>query len=265
MEQLPKISVITPTLNQGRFIERTIRSIHGQGYPNLEHIVMDGGSTDGTLDILKQYEDRLQWFSEKDAGQADAINRGIERSSGEIITYLNSDDVYEAGALQRVARFFTGHRDAKWLTGKCRILDEQDAEVRRSITAYKNLLLRHFSYSLLLITNPISQPSTFWRREVVDNIGLLNTNEHYVMDYEYWLRIGRKYPLSVLDEYLAGFRVYSDSKTSSSFLMSFRQELDVAKKYSSSRGLLALHRLSYLGISAVYLILNSIDRTKRQR
>lgn len=265
MKLLPKISVITPTLNQGRFIERTIRSIHGQGYPNLEHIVVDGGSTDGTLDILKRYEDRLQWSSEKDAGQADAINRGIGRSSGEIITYLNSDDIYETGALLRVAESFAKNPDAQWLTGRCRIINEQDLEVRRAITAYKNFLLDRYSYALLLVTNPLSQPSTFWRRNVVDEIGLFDMNEHYVMDYDYWLRIGSKYPPLVLKDYLAGFRVYAASKTSSTFLRSFREELEIAKKYSPSRGLLALHRLSYLGISAVYLVLNTIARFRRTR
>jgi glycosyltransferase involved in cell wall biosynthesis len=265
MERMPKISVITPTLNQGRFIERTIRSVLEQEYPDLEFIVMDGGSTDGTLDILKRYQGSLRWFSEKDAGQADAINKGMARSSGEIIAYLNSDDVYEPGALKRVAAYFADHPEAMWVTGKCRIIDESEAEVRRPITAYKNFLLRRMSYPLLLVTNPISQPSTFWRRRVVDEIGLFDTNEHYVMDYDYWLRICRKHPPAVLDDYLSAFRVYTTSKTSSSFLTSFRQELEVAKNYTPSRVLIALHWLSYLGIASAYLVLNSLARLKRQK
>ena len=260
----PRITIITPSFNQARFIERTIRSVLDQGYPNLEYIVVDGCSTDGTVDILKQYEGRLKWTSEKDKGQTEAINKGIGRSTGDIIAYLNSDDVYEPGALRRVADFFHTHPETLWLTGKCRIIDEQDRELRRPITAYKNFLLRHFSYSLLLVTNPVSQPATFWRRSAVKEFGLFDENEHLVMDYDYWLRIGKKYPLAVLNEYLAGFRVYAASKTSSSYLTTFNREMELARKYSDSYLLNSLHRLSYLGIAAAYFCLNSLTGRRRR-
>jgi len=261
----PRISVIMPSYNHRRFIARSIDSVLDQRYPDLELIVVDGGSIDGTVEVLKQYGEKLRWISEKDAGQADAINKGLRMATGAIVAYLNSDDVYAPGALHRIAEHFRSHPETRWLTGKCRIIDEQDREMRRPITAYKNCLLRRFSYSLLLVTNPISQPSTFWRRDVIDEIGFFDTKEHYVMDYDYWLRIGKKYPLTVLEEYLAEFRVYTSSKTSSAFLTSFRQELEVAKKHSSSRGLLALHWLSYLGIAASYLVLNSFARLRRKQ
>lgn len=265
MEQYPKVSIITPSYNQGPFIERTIRSVLDQGYPNLEYIVMDGGSADGTIDILRRYEGRLTWISEQDKGQADAINKGIGRATGDIVAYLNSDDVYESGSLQRVAEHFRAHRETMWITGKCRIIDEQDRETRRPITAYKNFLLRHFSYSLLLVTNPVSQPATFWRREAVKEFGLFDENEHLVMDYEYWLRIGKKYPLTVLDEYLAGFRVYASSKTSRLFLTTFKREMELARNYSDSLLLNGLHRLSYLGIAAAYLVLNTLAGSRVRR
>ena len=261
----PRITIVTPSYNQGPFIERTIRSVLDQGYPNLEYIVMDGGSMDGTIDILKKYEGRLTWVSEKDKGQADAINKGIGRATGDIIAYLNSDDVYEAGALSRIAEHFSTRPGTMWLTGKCRIIDEQDRETRRPITAYKNFLLRHYSYSLLLVTNPVSQPATFWRREAVKEFGLFDENEHLVMDYDYWLRIGKKYPLAVLNEYLAAFRVYGSSKTSRSFLTTFKREMELARRYSDSRLINGLHRLSYVGIAAAYLCLNSLaGRRARQ-
>ena len=265
MPSMPTITVITPSFNQARFIERTIRSVLDQDYPNLEYIVIDGGSRDGTIDILRKYEGRLTWISEMDKGQADAINKGIKRSSGDIIAYLNSDDVYEPGALQTVAEHFSAHPETMWLTGKCRIIDEKDREIRRPITAYKNFLLRHYRYPLLLVTNPVSQPATFWRRDVVEEFGLFDENEHLVMDYDYWLRIGKKYPLARLDEYLAAFRVYAASKTSSSFLTTFRREMALARKHSSSTLLNLLHWISYIGISAAYLILNSRARLKRKR
>jgi glycosyltransferase involved in cell wall biosynthesis len=265
MAGTPKISIITPSFNQGQFIERTIKSILDQKYPNLEYIVMDGGSTDGTIDILKRYEGLLQWISEKDKGQANAINKGIARSTGDIIAYLNSDDVYEAGALSRVADHFSTRPGTLWLTGKCRIIDEQDREIRRPITAYKNFLLRHYSYSLLLVTNPVSQPATFWRRDAVKEFGLFDENEHLVMDYDYWLRIGKKYPLAVLNVYLAAFRVYATSKTSRSFLTTFKREMELARRYSDSRLINGLHRLSYAGIAAAYLCLNSLAGRRARR
>jgi glycosyltransferase involved in cell wall biosynthesis len=254
----PKISIITPSYNQGPFIERTIRSILDQNYLNLEYIVMDGGSTDGTIDILKKYGERLKWISRPDEGQSDAINKGIAMATGDIIAYLNSDDVYEPGALERVAECFSAHPESMWLTGRCRIIDEDDYEVRKPITAYKNALLRCFSYRLLLVTNPISQPATFWRRGIVEEFGAFDRGEHLVMDYEYWLRIGRKYRPAIVDDYLARFRVHAASKTSSSFLTTFRREMEIAKRYSDSTALNALHYLSYRGISSIYLLLNSL-------
>jgi len=262
MGLLPKISIITPTLNQGRFIERTIESVLNQGYPNLEYIVVDGGSRDGTIDILKKYEKRLVWISGKDRGQADAINKRIRKSTGDIMAYLNSDDVYEKGALKRVGEYCVAHPAVMWMTGKCRIIDEQDREARGMITGYKNFLLKHFSYNVLLVTNPISQPATFWRREIVDEMGLFDISEHLIMAYEYWLRIGRKYRPGILDEYLASFRVYSASKTSRLFLTTFRREMEIARRYSGSASLNALHYLNYLGISSMYLLMNALSRTR---
>ena len=265
LHELPRISIITPSWNQGPFIERTVRSVLDQGYPNLEYIVMDGGSTDGTIDILRKYEGRLTWVSEKDKGQADAINKGIARSTGDIIAYLNSDDVYEPGALHRVAEHFRTHPETMWLTGQCRIINEKDREIRRPITAYKNFLLRHYRYPLLLVTNPVSQPATFWRRDAVKEFGLFDENEHLVMDYDYWLRIGKKYPPAVMNGYLAGFRVYAASKTSSSFLTTFKREMELARRYSGSPLLNGLHRISYVFIAAAYLVLNAAGRHCNKR
>jgi glycosyltransferase involved in cell wall biosynthesis len=265
MSTIPKITIITPSFNQGKFIERTIKSVLDQDYPNLEYLVMDGGSSDETIDILKKYEPRLTWISEKDKGQADAINKGIKMSTGDIVAYLNSDDIYEPYTLREVAQYFTQHAGTMWLTGKCRIIDKEDREARGMITHYKNFLLRHYSYNMLLVTNPISQPATFWRRSAINEFGLFNVNEHLVMDYDYWLRIGKKYPLAVLNKYLASFRVYASSKTSSSFLTTFRREMMLARKHSSSILLNSMHWISYICIAAAYLVLNSSARLNRKR
>ena len=265
MPELPRISVVTPSYNQHRFIERTIRSVLDQGYPGLELIVVDGGSTDGTVDVLKRYGDRLRWVSERDDGQADAINKGIRMATGEIIAYLNSDDLYETGALHTVGRYFAEHPEALWLTGFCRIVDEQDREIRRPITAWKNFLLCRFSYDLLLVTNPVSQPATFWRKAAMSVAGPFDKGQHFVMDYDFWLRLGRLRAPAVIERYLAAFRVYRTSKTSSSFLRSFRQELEVAKRYSSSSFLNFLHWLNYFGIASVYLLLDTLSRMRPKR
>ena len=263
MKTLPKLSIITPSLNQVAFIERTIRSVLDQGYPDLEYLVIDGGSTDGTIDILKHYEHRLKWISEKDEGQADAINKGILRATGDIIAYLNSDDVFEEGALRRVGEYFTAHPEAMWLTGKCRIIDEHDREIRGMITAYKNFLLRHYSYEMLLVTNPISQPATFWKRGLVREFGLFDKNEHLVMDYEYWLRIGRRYGPGILDDYLARFRVHGGAKTVSTNFSNFKQELAVAKKYSRSKTVRMFHYANYAMIVAAYVSMAFLSRMVR--
>ncbi|MBI5562037.1 MAG: glycosyltransferase [Deltaproteobacteria bacterium] len=261
-EQPARITVITPSYNQGRFIERTIKSVIGQGYPNLEYIVVDNGSTDETVSILKRYGGLLKWTSEKDAGQSDAINKGVRQATGEIVAYLNSDDVYEPGALARVADWFAANPAAKWLTGRCRIIGEDDREERGFITAYKNFLLDHYSYSILLMTNCISQPATFMRKEVFAEFGLFDVNQHRVMDYEFWLRVGARHDPGILKEYLASFRVYRASKTSSAFRKTFREELCAARRHSHSRVLNGAHYLNYIGICAAYSALSMISRRR---
>lgn len=262
MRTPPRITVITPSYNQGPFIERTIKSVLTQDYPDLEYIVVDGGSTDETVGILKGYGGSLRWVSEKDRGQTDAINKGIRMSSGDIVAYLNSDDVYEKGALKRVSEYFIAHPEARWATGLCRIIDEDGGERRGAITAYKNFLLRRYSYNILLVANFISQPSTFLRRDLFSEFGLFDEKEDRVMDYEFWLRVGRSYPPGIIDGYLASFRVHYRSKTSSDFRKTFREELQVARRYSGSRLINALHYLSYLGILAAY---TAINRPRQKR
>src|SRR3989344_33011 len=156
----PKISVITPSLNQAKFIEGTIRSVLDQKYPNLEYIIVDGGSTDGTLKILKKYNKFISWTSARDNGQSAAINRGIKKSSGEIICYLNSDDYLAPESLSKVADFFRKNKKAEWVTGKCRTVDEYGVEVRKLITLYKNIFLKYFrTKEIFSIVQFISQPS----------------------------------------------------------------------------------------------------------
>ena len=252
-----KISIITPSYNQVAFIERTIQSILSQNYSDLEYIVIDGGSTDGTVEILKKYSDKIIWKSEKDRGQSDAINKGLRMATGNIVAYLNSDDTYELGALQKVNDYFQENNQAKWVYGKCKIINENDQEIRRPITWYKNLLLKNYSYSKLLSENFISQPAVFWRRELLDKIGFFNEDEHLCMDYEYWLRIGQKYPAGVIHDYLANFRYYPASKSGSSTKEQFKDMLRLAEKFGTNHPFsIFLQRINYWKIIITYWFLS---------
>lgn len=262
IKMIPKISIITPTLNQAKFIESTIKSVQEQDYSNLEHIIVDGGSTDETLSILERYEGKIRWISEKDKGQADAVNKGFRKATGEIIGWLNSDDLYLPCTLWKVARFFQDHPEVNWLYGGCRIIDEEGREIRKWITQYKNLLRRRFSYKKLLLENFISQPSVFFRRNVIDAVGLLDVNRFYVMDYEYWLRLARKFPPSVLREDLACFRMHRKCKSHLGFKRQFWEEYEVAKIYSHWKIITFIHWFNYWKIVTIYRLMSLASSKK---
>ncbi len=255
---MPKISIVIPCYNSVRFIEETIRSILQQDYPSLQCIVIDGGSNDGTLDILKKYEGRIKWISEKDKGQSDAINKGLRLAEGDIVTYICADDFYEKDSLRKVADFFMNNPGRKWVYGKCRIVDENGVEIRKLITWYKNLWQRRYSYTRLLIMDFMAQPAVFWRRELTEEIGLFDVNAQLAMEYDYWLRIGAKYEPGFTDEYLASFRLHPVSKSSRRFSEAAREALDIAKRYAISERrnyLVPLQYLNYFLVVAIYSFL----------
>ena len=255
---MSKISIIIPCYNAAKFIEQTIQSILNQNYPNLECIVIDRESNDGTLDILKKYESKITWISEKDKGQSDAINKGLKLAQGDIVTYLNADDVYERDCFQKVANFFEKKPPVKWVYGKCKIIDENSVEIRKPITWYKYFWQKRYSYNGLLISDFIAQPAVFWRRELVDEIGLFDINKHLAMEYDYWLRIGVKYEPGFINEYLAGFRLHPVSKSSTSFSAAANEALDVAKRYAISGKrvfLIPLQYLNYFLVVSIYSFL----------
>lgn len=222
----PKISIITPSLNQGIFIEDTINSVLNQNYPNIEHIVIDGGSTDGTIDILKKYR-HLKWVSEKDNGQSDAINKGFRLATGEIIAWLNSDDYYETDIFSRIADYFMENSDCNFLYGDITFITPQKeniSEKKGHVMTYKNL-----------IQNPdlVRQPGSFWRREILSGIGFLDEQLHLAMDLDYFLRIARNYTLHYLPYNLSYFRYYDECK-SLRFRRKQRKEiLEIIKKHAN--------------------------------
>ena len=258
-----RISVITPSYNQAGFVERTLQSVLCQrGDFELEYIVVDGGSADGTVDILHRYGSAIRWVSEPDEGQADALNKGVSMASGDVIGWLNSDDVYEPDTLDVVASVFRQEREVQWLYGKVRIIDSEGSEIRRWITHYKNWRMRRFSYEKLLAENFVSQMGVFWRRSAGRVVGPFCEKLRFCMDYDYWLRLGKRWPGRYVDQYLAAFRWYATSKSGSGFWGQFREELDVAREHANgqNRRAMVVHHLTFIRTVAAYELLGCLRR-----
>ena len=257
-EKWPRISIVTPSLNQGEFIEETINSVLSQEYPNLEYIVIDGGSTDQTISVLEKFADRVIWVSERDEGQTEAINKGLTMATGEILSYLNADDTLLPNSLFSVADLFLANPHSMWITGRCRIIDEGGKDIRSIIYNYKKLLLYSTSYSTLLVTNYISQPATFWRKELQSLCGLFDQGLHYVMDYDYWLRLWKVRPPNVYHHDLACFRIQKKSKTTASGHLSnyISEENVVITRHSISMIWYYLHIFHRLLMTVTYKIIN---------
>lgn len=251
-----------PCLNSVDYIERSIRSIIEQDYKNIELFIKDAGSTDGTLEIIKHYAKKyprfIRWISEKDKGQAEAINIGMKKVNGDILTHLNADDVYKVGALRKVSEYFMKNPNVMWAYGKADIINANDKEIRRWITVYKNFWLKNYSYNTLLVLNYISQMACFWRKEAAKEVGELDVTQYFVIDYDYWLRLGKKYRAGVINEYLSSFRITHLNKSSLGFIKQFRDEFNVAKRFTNNNFILFLHLLHYNLIIFIYSILKII-------
>jgi glycosyltransferase involved in cell wall biosynthesis len=223
-----RISVIVPSFNQALYLPATLDSLAAQCHPGLEVRIYDGGSTDGSVDILRSHPARFPWISEPDGGQAAAINRGLRETSGDILAFLNSDDVYYPGILDRVAAYFTSHPDCLVLYGDAHHL-HADGRVMESYPT------EPWNYSRLQETCFLCQPAVFWRRVVVDRHGLLDDTLRYALDYEYWLRVGRHTDFHHLKgQVFAGSRLHADSKTLSQSVPAHREILDVVIRHGGS-------------------------------
>lgn len=242
-------------------IEETICSVLDQkGDFDLEYIVTDAKSTDNTVNIIKKYWKHLTWISEKDTGQSDGINKGLKMSTGDIVAFLNADDLYLKNTLHKVTDFFKKHARYKWLTGFCRIIDKEGKEIRQWISKYKNERLKRYSYNNLLIEDFISQPSTFWRRELLDSVGFLKENLNFCMDYDYWCRIGEKYSLGLIQEYLSSFRFYPDSKTASGYRTQLKEDYSLVTQFTKNPYILFQKRLHNLKRLASYRLLEKLKK-----
>jgi len=206
----PLVSIITPSFNKGKYIEETIQSVKDQSYSNIEHIVIDAGSTDETLDILRKYDVDLKWISEPDRGQSDAINKGWRMASGSIIAYLNADDTYLPDSVEAVVNYFETHPNVGMMYGDG-FLSDESGNIR---TYYQS---SNYDFKSLVYTkNDILQPSVFLKRSAMECIGEVDISLHLAMDLDYWVRAGiRGIDIGYINKPLSVAKIYASAKSSS--------------------------------------------------
>jgi glycosyltransferase involved in cell wall biosynthesis len=206
----PKISVITPSFNQAQFLEETILSVINQNYPNLEYIVIDGGSTDHSIDIIKKYHDKITfWVSEKDNGQSEAINKGFKKATGDIVCWINSDDILLPNSLTKVADFFRSHPQHDFLTGHLLIVDPDSKVIENSFMLKQK---RWYARNGVFY---IAQQSMFWKRSLFEKLGYLREDFHALMDKEFLIRVlSNNCRIGHLNETLGAIRIQKNSKSS---------------------------------------------------
>jgi glycosyltransferase involved in cell wall biosynthesis len=252
---LIKISVVTPVLNGEKYIQHAVESVLSQGGNfELEYIVRDGLSTDRTLQILEQYKDRIRLFSQKDGSPQEAINAGMSVASGDIGCWLNADDTFEPGALQKVVDGFRKNPEKDWLYGRCSIIDENGKEIRKPITIYKNILGYFYSRNVLLCENFINQPATFWKMSLWHECNKLDHRFKAAWDYELWMMMASKSQAIPVRDYLAKFRRHHESISEQDFARQFAEELEIAKKYGNKFHCL-IHKFNQVKIVAIYRLL----------
>lgn len=202
------VSIITPSYNQAKYLEKTIKSVLDQDYPEIEYIVIDGGSTDGSVEILRKYETRLAgWISEPDRGQTDAINKGFARASGEVLAWLNSDDILEPGAVREAVAYLQQHPAAGMVYGDCNFIDAADRVIGKFAAAQTDYRRLRQGYV------HIPQQASFFRTDLWRRVGPLDPSFYFAMDYDLWVRLARLAPLHYTPRLWANFRLHGDAKT----------------------------------------------------
>jgi GT2 family glycosyltransferase len=249
----PLLSVVTPCLNAASTLREALASVPRD--PAVEHVVVDGGSSDGTVELL-QGADGVRFVSEPDRGLSDAMNKGVAMARGQWVGWLNADDYYLPGALDRVREALERHPDALWLTAPCLIVDGSGQEIRRGVTRYKRFFLRHYGRRSLLVQNYVAAPSTFVRRDTVLSVGGFDERFKYSMDYDLWLRLAELADPVVLDEPVAAFRMAGESLSMTGFERQFEEHAQNAREHGAGERLavaanVAVSRLIVLAYRAM--------------
>lgn len=243
----PKISIVIPSYNKADFIYETLDSIAIQKYENKEVIIQDGGSSDGTVDIIKsfhaKYPKLFKWESKKDKGQLDAINKGMNKATGDIVTYINADDVYTEGALEAVAKAYMNNPNRLWFAGKSKLIDGNSKEISPWVNYYKNILLKLNNYTFLLMVNYLMQPSVFITKKAYEKNAPFTGNERFILEYDMWLKLGRQEMPVVIDEEITKFRFEPGTISARQSKYLLECDLEVVKEYTSNELLLMIHKL----------------------
>lgn len=215
MLQQPKISVITPSYNQGAYLEQTIRSVISQNYPNVEFIIIDGGSTDNSVEIIRKYAGQISyWCSEPDEGQSDALAKGFEKATGDILCWIGSDDLYLPGAFQKVADYFSKHPSVEFLSGGCLFVDAQGELLQTQALPFSRGVAATYDRLRYYEQDGVCQPSSFWRREAYLAVGGINRCRHFIMDFDLFARLAQRKRFGRIPDFLACFRLHEESKSS---------------------------------------------------
>jgi len=222
----PKISIVTPSYNQAEFLERTILSVLNQNYLNLEYIIIDGGSNDGSVEIIKKYEKYLTyWVSEKDKGQGCAISKGFEKSTSDILAWLNSDDTYLPGTFYKIAKDFRQNSEVDLIFGNIYFIDDTDKRIRE-------LRFTEFDFSTLIYEGGnLHQTGTFWTRKIYEKVGGLNSNYKFCMDYDFFCRAAKVGKLCHTRDFLANFRIHANAKSSTISHIGHKEHKEITKRY----------------------------------
>jgi glycosyltransferase involved in cell wall biosynthesis len=257
---VPTLTIVTPCLDAAATIGQTLESVSAQLRPGDEHLVVDGGSTDGTLELLRAAG--VRFVSEPDRGLSDAMNKGIGLAEGDVLGWLNADDVLLPGALDAVRLAFAGRPAAEWAAGICTIVDGDGTEIRKGVTAYKRALLRHYSLGSLLVQNFVMAPATYVRRDAYEAVGGFDERFSYSMDYDAWLQLARRSAPVVIDRPLAAFRMAGESLSMTGFERQFEEHLTNAREHGQD------HRLSVAAnavMSRLFVLVYRLLRWRRAR
>jgi len=262
--KLPQISIVIPSYNKFTYLKATLESIVAQKYPNLEIIIQDGGSTDGSVEIInnyaKKYPSIIKWESKKDNGQMDAINKGMKKAKGNLLMYINADDIYLKGAFRKVADAYIKNKDILWFAGRGIVINDKGKEntslvYKYGVKLYKDILLLLNRYSLLLTVNYLMQPSIFITKKAYEKFGPFTGIREFVMEYEIWLKIGKYQMPYIINKNISAFRITETNITSTQSSNLLGEDWKIVEKYTKNPLILFLHKVNNWGRNLILFLI----------